>query len=183
MAATTPTSTRQLEPINIDFQFISTGDPKVMIILDTSTWGIIENKPAIIEIVPPNKTKALVYSYQKLKTNVFNSSNLFLSPIGCFEDMPDGVYQIIVKGSPDTNCKQRDILKTDQFDKELDTLYIAIGFSNGKEKNENRETLLEIDSLMHTAKAFMRQGKSYEALTYFKKAMLQLSKYIKCNQD
>ena len=40
-----------LDTINLDFQVLSTGDPKILAIVDTSVWGFIEDKPAIIEII------------------------------------------------------------------------------------------------------------------------------------
>ena len=40
-----------LDHIKLDFQILNTGDPKLLIVMDTSVWGFIEDKPSIIEIL------------------------------------------------------------------------------------------------------------------------------------
>ncbi len=72
--------------------------------MDTSIWSFIENKPAIIEIIPPGVVDPIVYNVAKNKTNIFNTSNLGMSNIGVLNDLPDGVYKVTIKGSPDSFC-------------------------------------------------------------------------------
>jgi len=170
-----------LTNINIDFQVFGTNDPKLLIVVDTSTWGIIQDKPSIIEIIPPNSTKMITHTFEKGKTNIFNSSNLYLSPVGVFNELSDGIYQIAVKGSPDSNCKHRDYLKIDQTQAELDKLYISFGFTENEKTKEKRREILEIESLIKTAEAYLRRGKSHEANNFFKRAIKYLENYNNCN--
>ena len=63
------------DTVRLDFQVFSEGDPKILAVFDTSTWGILENRPAIIEIKTPNREMPIVVDFEKGKSNVFNSSN------------------------------------------------------------------------------------------------------------
>ena len=169
-----------LENISLDFQVFGTNDPKLLVVVDTSIWGIIEDKPSIIEITPPNTTKMVTYTFEKGKTNIFNSSNLLLSPVGVYNELSDGIYQITIKGSPDSNCKSRDYLKTDQIQAELDNLYISFGFTENEKTKEKRRQNLEIESLIKTAEAYLRRGKTYDATVFFKRAIKYLDNYNNC---
>ena len=140
-----------LDTINLDFQVLSTGDPKILAIVDTSVWGFIEDKPAIIEIITPGTTSPKVYNFVKGKSNIFNSSNLLLSPVGEYNDLVDGIYRISVKGSPDTNCKHRDFLKTDKVRKELAEIYVSLGIDNDKETIEKKRIIQDYDLLIRAA--------------------------------
>ncbi len=171
-----------LDHINIDFQLYSAGDPKILVIMDTSVWGAIENKPAIIEIVVPGSSKTKTYNFVKGKANVFNSSNLLLTSVESQGDLNDGIYSITVKGSPDSYCKTRHVLKTDKFELALDKMYISLGIYNkDKEANDKRNELLKIESLLRTSKAFIRDSKLSEGLDFFKKAYIKLNKFNDCN--
>lgn len=171
-----------LDRIHLDFQIIPTGDPKTLVVMDVSTWGVIEDKPAIIEIIPPGSSKKKVYNFVKGKSNVFNSSNLLMSSVGTHADLNDGIYSITVTGSPDTYCKQRYYLKTDKFQLELDKLYMSLGiYSNGdKEVDSKRAALLNIDSLIKTADSFVRAGRVVEGIQYFKRAYKKLKSINNC---
>jgi hypothetical protein len=171
-----------LDNIHLDFQVINTGDPKVLVISDTSVWGAIEDKPSIVEIIIPGSSKVRTYNFVKGKSNVFNSSNLLITSVGTISDLSDGVYDITVKGSPDINCKQRYFLKADKFQLALDKLYMSLGvYNKNAEVTKQRNDLLNIDSLLKTAEAFVRDGKPSEGLSFFKKAYTKLNDLNDCN--
>lgn len=169
-----------VDNIHIDFQIFSASDPKILVVVDVSIWSVIQTKTAIIEILTPNTTKVKTFVYEKNKTNVFNTSILALSQTGDYRDLPDGIYNITVKGSPDTFCKTRDYLKTDKTQAELDKLYISLGFSEGKEIDDKRSEILKIESLIKTAEAFVRRGRTQEGLNFFKRAVNKLKEYNEC---
>lgn len=168
------------DKIKIDFQFFSTGDPKLLVISDTSVWSYIEEKPAIIEIVSPNSYAAVVYNFVKGKNNIFNSSNLMLSPVAVYKDLPDGLYKVTVKGSPDSFCKTRDILKTDQTTLALYQLYLSLGFD---EKNKDvLKIIRENKLLIEASEASVSLGETLKGLNYLKTAMKNLKKYNECKE-
>lgn len=171
-----------LDNIDLDFQVINTGDPKVLVVSDTSVWGAIEDKPSIIEIIIPGSVKVRTYNFIKGKSNVFNSSNLLITDVGVNSDLNDGIYSITIKGSPDTNCEHRYFLKADKFQLALDKLYMSLGvYNNDKEVTKQRNEILNIDSLRKTAEAFVRDGKPNEGLSFFKKAYIKLNDLNDCN--
>lgn len=172
-----------LDKINLDFQVINTSNPKILVVSDTSVWGAIEDKPAIIEIVVPGSSKIKTYNFVKGKSNVFNSSNLLLSNVGDMNDLNDGVYSITVKGSPSTTfCVQKYYLKTDKLQLALDKLYMSLGvYNKDSETTKKRLEILKIDSLIKTAESFTRDGKPNEALNHFKRAYLKLKEINSCD--
>lgn len=170
------------DKINIDFQFFSTGDPKLLVIVDTSIWSYIEEKPAIIEIIPPGTKQEIVYSFLKGRTNIFNTSNLHLSPIGVYNDLPDGLYKITVKGSPDSFCKSRDILKTDKTRLGLYNMYISLGLDNNSVDKEVLKRIQEVKLLIEAAEASVSLGYSRKGEKLLKRASDRLKKYEECKE-
>ena len=114
-----------MKKIHIDFQIYDSEDPKQIIVLDTSIWSYIEDKPSIIEILTPGEKDAVVYPYTKNGFNILNSINLGLNCSDCNQnllDLPDGVYEITIKGSPDSFYKKRCYLRTTIIQSKLDDL-------------------------------------------------------------
>lgn len=170
------------DKIHIDFQLFSTGDPKLLVIVDTSIWSFIEDKPAIIEITPPGTTDVIVYSFLKGRSNIFNTSNLNLSPISVFNDLPDGLYKITVKGSPDSFCKHRDILKTDAVRLELYNLYASLGLDKNELDDEIYKKIKDIKLLIEAAEALVSIGQTHKGVKLLKRAMDMLTKYEECKE-
>ena len=162
-----------LDNINLDFQVLGTWDPKILVVIDTSVWGFIEDKPAIIEIVIPGSTQVRTY-------NVFNSSNLLISPVGEYKDLADGIYRISVKGSPDTNCIHRDFLKTDKIRTEIAQIYTSLGYNNDEETKKKKTTIQNYDLLIRAAEYSVTIGKLKKGMNYFKKAVQYIKDYNEC---
>lgn len=169
-----------LDTVNIDFQMISSGDPKTLIVMDTSVWGFIEEKPSIIEIVVPGSQTPKIYNFVKNKTNIFNSSNLLLSDVGVYNDLNDGIYKVTVKGSPDTIKKERYFLKTDIADLELDKLYLDLGFDNTEEIKALKKKIQDIELLINAAKALVKRGNLKKSHMFFKRAVEDINDYNEC---
>lgn len=169
------------DKINIDFQLFSTGDPKLLVIIDTSIWSFIEEKPAIIEIIVPGTTQPIVYSFLKGRANIFNTSNLHLSPIAVYNDLPDGLYKVTVKGSPDSFCKHRDILKTDKTRLELYNLYTSLGLEKNDIDDDVYKKIKDIKLLIEAAEALVSIGQIHKGLKLLKRAMDKVNNYKECN--
>lgn len=150
-----------LETINIDFQVLDTRDPRIISIMDSSTWGHIVNKPSIIEIVMPGERNPIVHYFMKKQINIFNSINLALNCVSeCGEaellDLPDGIYTITVKGSPDSFSMTRKYLRTTQTQLELDKLFIRLNLLCQRGDINDLKAITDIMLLLKAAEANVR---------------------------
>lgn len=154
-----------LEKIQIDFQILDTGDPRVLMIADNSVWGRIDNKTKIIEIVlpggdPSKDGDVVTHYYQAHQINAFNSFSLGITcDTTCdaeYMNLPDGVYTITVKGSPDTYKLTKLWLKTDNTQLELDKLFITYYNACGENNKCFKDLIFDIQMLLDGARASVR---------------------------
>jgi hypothetical protein len=173
--------------INIDFQVIDTRDPRVLMLADSSEWGQIEGQPAIIEIITPGESEPIVLNWDKKKINIFNSNNLLLTcPTGDCEpadliDLPDGVYEITLKGSPDTFNKTRKYLKTNLAQLELDKIYITLNLNCPETDTNILKTIQKIELLIKAAESNVRHDNMCEAQELFFKAQEMIEDIKGCS--
>lgn len=170
--------------IRLNFQVYDSRDPKEFIIIDTSKWQHLSDKTSIIEITLPGESKPVTRYYTK-GVNVFNSEMLYLSCDDCgdsFEDLPDGIYTITIKASPDKFNKTRQYLRTTKTRLKLDELYIkSSDCFNSDEDSKNRIIRInEIDFLLKSAEANTRAGNNETAQNLFFRAQKILDKTSKC---
>lgn len=148
--------------INIDFQIVDTDDPLCLIVADSSYWQLIEGKPAIIEITIPGASDPVTNTFQKNSLNIFNSINLGLTCPNCDDasltELPDGVYTIVVKGSPDSFQKEKCYLRTTLLRLELDKIYIKANLLDRTTSKDLIEKLNMINLLIRAAEANLRYG-------------------------
>lgn len=174
-----------LQNINIDFQVLDTKDPRIITIADSSMWGHIVNKPSIIEIIMPGEKNPIVHYFMKKQLNIFNSINLALncvSECGGTEllDLPDGIYTITVKGSPDSFNMTRKYLRTTKTQLELDKLYIRLNLLCQKGDFNDLKNLTDIMLLLKAAEANVRYDNIKTAQELFFKAQDLIEKLKKC---
>lgn len=176
--------------INIDFQIYDSRDPKVFILIDTSEWVQIKDKPAIIEIIVPGDNTPIKHYLEKNSVNVLNSVNLFLNCHDyCKEDeaslldLPDGIYDVTIKGSPDNFQKNRQYLRTTKTQLELDKLFVGLSlecYNDNAELKAKISKLNEIQMLLKAAEANLRYNNNCVAQDLFHKAQDLISKTKKC---
>tara|TARA_R100000656_G_scaffold123720_1_gene100610 strand:+ start:1064 stop:1609 length:546 start_codon:yes stop_codon:yes gene_type:complete len=177
-----------LTQVIIDFHVFSLYDPKILTVVDNSNWLHIESEPAIIEITFPGSTKPLVFNYLKNSVNSFNSHNLLLTCLSgncddqTYIDLPDGIYTITVKGSPDTFQTTKYHLKDDRFQMKMDYILTEIGFDYHITKAEERKKVEEADFLRKVAYAHIRREDVGSAKKFFDLASDVLKK-IEQNYD
>lgn len=175
-----------LTQVIIDFHVFSVYDPKILTVVDNSNWLHIESEPAIIEITFPGSSKPLVFTFLKNSVNSFNSHTLFLTcPTGnCTEetyiDLPDGIYTITLKGSPDTFQTTKYHLKTDRFQIKMDQLLVEMGFDYHIDKADDRKKIEEVEFLKKVAHAHIRREDVGSAKRFFDLAAEQLSRLEEC---
>lgn len=116
-----------MNKVNLELAVLDTKDPRFLSIMDLSDWSYLSEKIAIVEIILPGYVEPVVYEWDKGQVNVFNSYNLLqnCTDPSALLNLPDGIYQITIKGSPDTYNYTISYLKTDLVQIDLDNILIA----------------------------------------------------------
>lgn len=170
----------------LDFYVLKANDPKKLLIADDSIWEFIANKPAIIEILLPGFNTPIVHYYEKNAINGFNSVNLSYNcytTCGCecedFNDLPDGLYEITIKGSPDSFSKKKYHLKTDILGIKLARLFYDMHLECNLVDQSQKKHLEEVDFLIKAAEANVRLANIDEAMEIFNKAVALVDRISK----
>lgn len=173
-----------LKSINIKFQVLRNYDPTNITILDTSEWAQIKDKPAIIEITLPGETEPHVEYLTKNSVNYFNSIILGLNCDDCGKyeelDLPDGVYIITIKGSPDKFNHTVSYLKTDTTRRELDGIMMKFNFCRDSVDSGLWSKIDKADFYIKMAEVNARNGNICEAQELFFKAQDDIKKLNNC---
>lgn len=168
-----------MKKVRINFQIYDSKDPNEIIIIDTSDWGPILDKPSIIEIIVPGDDEPMTHYYDKNSINILNSHNLGLSCLECGDDelapLPDGVYQITVKGSPDNFKESRLYLKTTGIQSEIDSKILE-DYSDCDNCNDDVSKYIKYNDLIEVARAFVRKGFLCEAQEIIEKISKLINK-------
>ena len=152
--------------INLDFEVVGTNNPKVLRVLDESEWGILANRPAVIEIQGPEMGEAVSYYLSKNQTNIFTSVTLgYNCGDGAYkyENLPDGVYKITIKGSPSDYQFTRHYLKTDILRLNIDKVWARVGILCDHVDEDLMEKIKKVEYIVAVAEANMRLGNIEEA--------------------
>lgn len=147
--------------IHLDFEVIGSYNPKTLRVADQSEWGILADRPAIIEIKRPGSEDIYTYYLGKNQLNVFNSKTLGVNPgapANDFVDIPDGIYDITIKGSPSSYSVNRKYLKTDSMRLNIDKVWARAGVLCEDEDDEIIEKIKEVEFVLTVAESSMRLG-------------------------
>ncbi len=172
-----------LNKVNIDFHILDVLNPKWFAVADNSEWGGILEKPSIIEVTVAGFNEPNVTFYTKCGINQFNSRTLGLDCGKCGElvDLPDGIYTITVKGSPDKYQKTKEYIRTTQMQLKMDKLLISAVNSCGEFDKNLKEKIRNVDFLIRAAKANIRYDNRCRAFELFNEANKLLDKVSKCS--
>lgn len=169
-----------MKNVKIDFDVMS--DLYYLKVFDFSSWAHIEKKPSVIEITLPGYTTPHVAYFDKNKVNIYNSIMLYANCIDCGEAkvniLPDGIYVIKLKGSPESFYKEKKYLKTDHIQKEIDKIYIEA--ITNKERVQIVDKLAEIEFLLNAAAAHLRYDMERESRICFEQAQRLVEKLTEC---
>lgn len=173
------------DKINIDFQILDTHDPRVILIADTSTWGHLERKPAILEVTLPGDKKYSTSYFKMGSINVWNSSHFNLTcpdENGNMEliDLPDGVYSLKLKGSPSSYNKERYYLRTVLLESQIDRLVLQLGSNNISNNKKAVELLVDINMLLESAHANLRYSNIATVQSLIREVKTRVEKALDC---
>lgn len=146
---------------SLRFHVYSDGDPKKLIVVDESDWGMARNEVSMIKIWIPGFGNPVEYYFGKNKVNIFNSVTLGLSCVEpgepmCFNDLPDGVYTIEISGGS-YSCSRR-YLKTDLITLDMDKIYARTCLECNALSNEMMDGMREAEVMLRGAEAEVRLG-------------------------
>ena len=169
----------------IDFDIKS--DIYYLNVIDFSNWGLIKDKPSIIEITLPGFKTPVTKYFDKNKNNILNSILLGLDceacPDGEQRTLEDGIYIITVKGSPESFSKTLKYLKTDLFRMRLNKLYISSD-CNCLESDPNVfQKIVEIEFILKGAEAHLAFDMEKESGMLFKQAQTLLDDLLACCEE
>lgn len=175
-----------IDKTKVDFQILDSKDPKYLNIIDYSVWGQLEDKTTIVEVTVPGEETPRVHYFKQGQLNVMTSVNLGLTCIDeCGEvelvDLPDGIYTITVKGSPDSYNKTRKYLRTELTELDLDIIFIN---SNLLCKNKDVDVInliTDIKFLLDASAANVRYDNICEAQELLFKAQDLIEKAKNCS--
>lgn len=151
----------EMNNIKLQFEVLNTFNPKTLLIADQSEWGILGNRASIIEIKRPGSEDVYTYYLGKNQLNVFNSKTLGINPgkpADEMVDLPDGIYDITIKGSPSSYSANRKYLKTDSMRLNIDKVWARAGVLCDDEDDDVIEKIKEIEFVLTVAESSMRLG-------------------------
>lgn len=163
--------------IHIDFNVLEIDNLKTLSIVDVSNWGAIEKEPSIIEIKLPGARKPITHFFEKNAINNFNSINLEINCVDKCEgfvlnDLPDGIYNITVKGSPSEYFIEKDYIRLTKIKLELDKKLISADMKGCG----CTSPLIDVEMLLKSAEANIRLGNTCNAKEDYLKATKLLKK-------
>lgn len=181
--------TENMNNIKLDFDVIGS-NPMNLLVVDKSEWGILGDRPAIVEI-SYNHNESKTFYLGKNQVNVFDSNTLDfyenepqkgLRDAREFKPLPDGLYSITIIGSPSDYIFSRDYLKTDMMRLWMDRLWADAYNMDEQERKERTEKIKEVEFLILAAEAHMRLGQSYMAEGIFNTAIEVATRLFNCGE-
>lgn len=167
--------------VNIDFSFYEDYDVKTLIVIDTSCWSYISDEPAIIEITKPGSSTPIVNWFAKESVTIFNSISLSGECYDCGDnetyDLPDGMYEVTVKGSPDTFCKTKTYLRTARLRRDMDNLLTK---GTGCNKAIEVDEFMQMEFLLRSSEAHIRSGKIQCGMDIYRKLRSKVDSKLNC---
>lgn len=173
-----------LNKIRVDFQVLRTYDPKMLLLADTSEWSHIFDTPAIVEVTLPGASNPTVEYWEQGKINVLTSKHLGITcGAGCEDELvelPDGIYNIKLKGSPDKFNKERYYMRTEKLRLSLDKVYISFGLNLERANYQSVEKLWNAKLLIEACESHTRQGEIGMAADLYKQAKKIVDGHLEC---
>ncbi len=171
-----------MECLSLDFDVLETNNPKKLIVADTSpNWLGVEDLPAYLYITLPGSKKEKIFTFDKKAIQIFNSTNLGLSPIGdCekdnYSDLPDGMYKIKMQSGIEDHFVEKYYLKTDMLELEISKKLVERALRYYSFEDGFYKCLQNIELNLKTAKAFTIDCDIKNAMKYYNEAVDEIDK-------
>lgn len=169
---------------NINFLVLTENDPQTLCILDISKYLNLSNSVTNLLIKIPGAKNYETYTVQKNKLNYFNSNTLHISCVQkCgeqeYQDLPDGIYHIILESTPNSFRKERWYLKTDALRLKVDKIYLKQALEYDPKSTVVKE-LRDFEFMLQASESATKQGDYKTAQKYLKIAQELANKNSEC---
>lgn len=171
---------------NLNYSILSDNDLYQIMLIDLSDWKILESAPAVLKIVMPGSKNEIIQTWAKNRVNIINSSNIgIICPDECTDnpkqvELPDGIYQFILEGSPTSYNKKRYYFRYNNLQLQLDKIYIKANIEYTISDKELREDLMNIHFMLEAAEAHTRNGDFVRADKCFCEAVKLVERRSEC---
>jgi len=170
----------------LDFEILPIKNPKHLVIFDTSDYMELPKRPNI-RITLPGYTKPIILPFKKNGINKYNSNHLQGNKASLkLNDLPDGLYKISYHIYPDEEqYVEKYHLQTSIFNRNYSQFLLNMELSDCSLKNDHqiKNSLIEADLFMETAKAHLDEGNLKTAQEFYKRANILLEKLTKKLKD
>lgn len=155
----------------LDFEIITTEDPKKLVIVDSSTWV----GAAGINITLPEATTPITLVLNKNLVNTFYNADLNVIE----EELPDGLYTVAIDDGTELTNLSKDYLRTASLKKNIDKLYLRCYIDCDTPLSfVNKITDIELN--LEAAYAHLNLGDSTKAIYFYKRAKEKVDKLLNC---
>jgi len=142
----------------------------------------VVSAPSIEIEIPGFGTKILPFVPNEI--NVFTSSNLGITEIGCNQPLPDGVYRLKYSVAPAyANYVERTILRVERLQEKFDSAFLQLNMMECDRalKTQSSVTLNTINFFIQGAIAAANNCAEYESNTLYAQADNMLNNFLKSN--
>jgi hypothetical protein len=142
----------------------------------------VVSAPSIEIDIPGFGTKILPFVPNE--TNVFTSSNLGITEVGCNQPLPDGVYRLRYSVAPAyANYVEKTILRVDRLQEKFDNAFLQLNMMECDRalKTQSSVQLNTINFFIQGAIAAANNCAEYESNTLYAQADNMLNNFLKSN--
>lgn len=173
----------------LDFDVLDTYSVGILRIADLSVWKHLSEEATYLDITTPGKKTATTYEWTQGKIHYFNGTTL---ETNCDEDddecddgcLPDGIYKLklyVCEG--EKFYKEKCYLRTVKSLLRLDEILISMALNCCLPDKKIMDKYLEIELLIKSAHANLRNGNILEASCHYEKAVDLLDDFENCVKD
>jgi hypothetical protein len=171
--------------LQLDILVVPTYSVLTLGVTDASVYPTnppVVSAPSIEIDIPGFGTKILPFVPNE--TNVFTSSNLGITDIGCNQPLPDGVYRIKYSVAPAyANYVEKTILRVDRLQEKFDNAFLQLNMMECDRalKTQSSVQLNTINFFIQGAIAAANNCAQYESNTLYAQADSMLNAFLKSN--
>ena len=171
--------------LKLDILVVPTYSVLTLGVADASTYPTnppVVSEPSIEIDIPGFGTKILPFVPGEI--NVFTSSNLGITDVGCNQPLPDGIYRIKYSVAPAyANYVEKSILRVERLQEKFDSAFLQLNMMECDRalKTQSSVTLNTINFFIQGAIAAANNCAEYESNTLYAQADNMLNNFLKSN--
>ena len=171
--------------LQLDILVIPTYSVLTLGVADASVYPTdppVVSSPSIEIDIPGFGTTILPFVPNEI--NVFTSSNLGITELGCNQPLPDGIYRLKYSVAPAyVNYVEKTILRVDRLQEKFDSAFLQLNMMECDRalKTQSSVTLNTINFFIQGAIAAANNCAEYESNTLYAQANNMLDNFLRTN--